>query len=1152
MAPITRSGFPRIPLAAARLVKVAVLAIVYYFFARWSLLLAFEGTNASPVWPPSGIALGAILLLGRGVWPAIAIGAFAANLMAFTTHHPLAAPTLGASTAIAIGNTLEALVGLTLLRYLKIIENPLEQPQHVFRFLMAVLLMCMVGAGIGTTTQVLGGFAPEAAAWSVWINWWLGDIGGILIVTPLALAWLGKTLDRPPLPLAKQLQLAVMLTVFASMSAIILSGEFSADRFDRVLLFACIPYMAWVAFQYGQRGVTLAALLLAGIAIGYTTHGVGPFATGNLNNSLILLVSFIVLSSTTGLILASEISQRTHFRGAVPSFADIRLPWFTLLAAIGITMVAWHMISSSTEREARSRLDAMAREIESDLHKHMSDYEQVLRAGSAIFAASQEVSRAEWRNYVDQLEIRKRFPGMQLFAFNPWIKPAEKEAYIQHIRAEGFLDYSIRPAGDREAYSPITYIEPFDDRNLRAFGFDTYSEPVRRAALVSARDTGRTTISGKVRLVQEDSDSDAPGFVMFVPVYRLNMPLGTTEERRASLQGYVSSAFRMDVLIQETVDSAQTMLGIEIYDGSTVSAASRMYRSRALESKDSQRLYRHNHIDIPLTAGDRTWTLRVAALPAFEASIDRQKAQIILVAGFVVSLLLFILVRSLAMTRENALGLAAEMTAALRASETKLRLLNSRLELATEAGGIGVWDWDILADILSWDKRMYEIYGIDPNAAGNSYDMWRQGVHPNDLERVETALFDALAGGPEFSTEFDIILPGGEIRKVKADAIVVRDEAGKPRHMIGTNLDITELRQTEESLRASEARFRSIFEHAPIGMGIISIEGRWLSVNNAICDILGYDKQELEQNASLQDVTFPADLAKELALIEQLKAGLISSYQLEKRYVHKDGKIVWALLTVTLLRDETGTPLYFIKQIMNITERIQSAARLQATLAEKDVLLKEVYHRVKNNLQVISSLFNLQLRLLPEGQARTALKESADRVRAMALVHEKLYQSNDLSSIALDGYIQDLCRQLAAASGLAERGISLATELEPVEIGLELAVPLGLLLNELVSNSIKHGFPDGRSGNILIRLTHLHEDARTVSLEIRDDGVGLPPDMDFYTRTSLGLKLVGTLSAQINARFLLDSHDGTVARLVFSIDEPLRPDKMDKPTMERG
>jgi len=1141
MAFITRSGFPRISFAAARLAKVAALAIVYYLFARWSLLLAFEGTNASPVWPPSGIALGAILLLGRGVWPAIAIGAFAANLMAFTAHHPMTTTTFAASTAIAIGNTLEALVGVALLRYLKIMENPLEQPQHVFRFLMTVLLMCMVAAGIGTITQILGGFAPETAAWSVWINWWLGDIGGILIVTPLALAWLGKTRDRPPLALASQLQLTVMLTVFAVMSAAIFSGAFFAARFDRVLLFACIPYMAWVAFQYGQRGVTLAALLLAGIAVGYTTHGVGPFAMGDLNNSLILLVSFIVLSTTTGLVLASEVSQRIQFRGAAPSFADIRLPWFTLLAAIGITMAAWHTISSDTEREARSRLNAMARESESDLRKHISDYEQVLRAGSAIFAASDKVTRSEWREYVEQLDIKNRFPGFKLFAFIPLVAASEKEAHIHRTREEGFPGYTIWPASNREAYAPITYLEPFDRRNVRAFGFDNYSEPVRQTALMRARDTGKTTISGKTFLLGEDINGNTPGFAMFVPVYRHGMPLGTMAERRAALQGYISSSFRMDVLIQEAIERKHPLLGIELYDDRQAGEATRVYRSQALQAEEPL-MYRSARVDMPLKIGDRTWTLRVKALPAFEASIDRQKAQIILVAGFIVSLLLFILMRSLAMTRENSLALAAEMTAALRASETKLRLLNSRLELATEAGGIGVWDWDILADALSWDKRMYEMYGIDPNSAGNSYDMWRQGMHPNDRERVETALFDALAGGAAFSTEFEIVLPGGKIRKIKADAIVVRDAAGKPHHMIGTNLDITELRQAEESLRASEARFRSIFEHAPIGMAIVSIEGRWLSVNNAICDILGYDKRELEQNTFLQDVTFPADLAKELALIEQLKAGLIPSYQLEKRYVHKDGKIVWALLTVTLLRDETGAPLYFIKQIMNITERIQSAARLQATLAEKEVLLKEVYHRVKNNLQVISSLFNLQLRLLPEGQARTALKESADRVRAMALVHEKLYQSSDLSSIALDGYIQDLCRQLAAASGLSERGISLATELEPVEIGLELAVPLGLLLNELVSNSIKHGFPDGRPGNILIRLTHLPENARTVSLEIRDDGVGLPPGMEIHAGTSLGLKLVGTLSAQINARFLLDSHEGTVARLVFSIDEPLRPD----------
>jgi PAS domain S-box-containing protein len=1270
-----QSGVLAVP-DQVQLLNIAVLAIVYYFAARWSLFLAFEGSNASPIWPPSGIALGAMLLLGRRVWPAITIGTFAANIVAFSAHHVIGLNAVNISLCIAIGNTLEALAGFYLLRYLKIIDNPLEQPQSVFKFLMVALLMCMVSAVVGTASLILGGTAPMAAKWAIWINWWLGDVGGVLIITPVILTCLNPRVYQTKLPFKVVAKMAAWLVGFAVLAVLIFSGDFLVDHIDRLLLYIFIPGLAWMAYAFGSRGVSLTSLLLAGIAVWGTTHGYGPFAIGDLNNSLILLISFIALCCVTGLVLAADLTQRALSQNAPVVMArNVITPWLTLLAGLAVTILAWHMISSDTENAARSRFNGMVADMTLEIREYMAAYEQILRGGVAVFAVSQEVTRGEWHAYAEQLEIGERFPGIQSIAFADWIVETKKEAHIRHVRAEGFPSYTVWPEGKREAYVPVNYIEPFDWRNQRAFGYDMFSESERHTAISRARDTGRTTISGKIRLAQENGQDEQAGFVMFAPVYRNGLPLSTVAERRAALLGFVCSGFRMNNLIDNIVGKQLLLMGLEIFDGRQINNTARMYNSTPVQLLDSQPMQHAYVAAAPLEIGDHLWTLRMTAQPAFEAAIDRQKAQVILIAGILVSLLLFILMRSLAIMRESALALANQMTTALRESEGKLRSLNSRMALAAEAGGIGVWDWDITENTVIWDERMYQMYQIPPDSANNTYAMWREHIHPDDLERIEDALKDALAGGKPYSVEYRIMLRDGQIRRLKANALITRDETGQPRHMIGINLDVTDLRQAEESLKASEKRFRSILEHAPIGMALVSLDGHWLDLNDAVCDLVGYSKDELSQ-LTFQDVTHPDDLEQDLAYVRQLLDGTIRSYQMEKRYIRKDRQIVWVLLTVTLMRDEHNAPMYFISQIEDITQRRLSESRLQdtlalksamlsssnlsiiatntdgvivsfnqaaqrmlqyeedevvghstlmilhdagevgkraarlsqqlnrpiepgfevltakpregqvderewsyirkdgtripvllsvtairdqannitgflaiasdiadrkqkeraiaAALAEKEVLLKEVYHRVKNNLQVITSLFNLQLRTLPEGAARVALKESADRVRVMALVHEKLYQSTDLSSIELDGYIQDLCQQLGSAAGAAQRGIIMLTEVEPVQIGLETAVPLGLLLNELISNSLKHGFPEGQSGVITVRLAHIGEDK--VVLEVADNGVGFPAGLDVHASPSLGLKLVAMLSDQLRGEFVMESRNGAYASLTFRLN----------------
>jgi len=356
--------------------------------------------------------------------------------------------------------------------------------------------------------------------------------------------------------------------------------------------------------------------------------------------------------------------------------------------------------------------------------------------------------------------------------------------------------------------------------------------------------------------------------------------------------------------------------------------------------------------------------------------------------------------------RDLAIVTVRDVTERKRAEE-KLNMLNNRLALATRAGGIAVWEWDLVTGELVWDERMYELYKARKEGANGAYEMWRERLYPDDVARAERERDEALAGAREYATEFRIVWPDGQIRVIRANAIVSRDAAGKPLRMTVINIDVTESRQREEAIGVA--------------------------------------------------------------------------------------------------------------------------------LREKETLLKELYHRVKNNLQVITSLFNLQGRTLPEGPARTALTEGAGRVQAMALVHEKLYQSGNLSSISLDSYIADLCVQLGRAVSAEQRGVTLSAEVAPMEIGLETAVPLGLLMNELISNCLKHAFPDERGGRIVVRLDR--EGDGLARLTVSDNGVGFPPGINPTYSHTLGLKLVAALSRQLDGRFFLENRGGAWASLVFRLNE---------------
>jgi len=314
---------------------------------------------------------------------------------------------------------------------------------------------------------------------------------------------------------------------------------------------------------------------------------------------------------------------------ARPAFA-----WITLALLLSLTI--WSALYANREIAIRAedrfvyRVSKQLQEIEARMH----DQEQVLYGASGLFKSSEFVSREEWRVYVESLQLSKWLPGIQGVGFSQMLSRDQKARHEAEMRRAGFPDYAIYPDGEREIYSSIIYLEPFSGRNLRAFGFDMYSDPVRREAMNRAMDTGNPALSGKVTLVQEMGREIQSGFLMYLPIYRKDMPHNTVESRRAALLGFVYSPFRARDLMASIFNDPQRDIELELFDQAALP------ENLLFESAPAQQLEGLT-ADQSLGIAGRKWVLRFRSNPMFKKSLGNPFPLIILGIGALISVLVF-------------------------------------------------------------------------------------------------------------------------------------------------------------------------------------------------------------------------------------------------------------------------------------------------------------------------------------------------------------------------------------------------------------------------------------------------------------------------------------------------------------------------------
>lgn len=335
------------------------------------------------------------------------------------------------------------------------------------------------------------------------------------------------------------------------------------------------------------------------------------------------------------------------------------------------------------------------------------------------------------------------------------------------------------------------------------------------------------------------------------------------------------------------------------------------------------------------------------------------------------------------------------------------------------------------------------------------------------------------------------------------------------------------IEERTELLVKSEHKFRTVLETAPDAMLVVSTDGLIEYANNQATLLFGYGFKELVGKSI--EILVPVDLREKHVSqrAEYIKNPAVRPMGVAREVVglHKNGLVIPVEICLGIssgLEEKKG---FVIVSVRDVSTKRKTEEKIKAALVEKEILLREIHHRVKNNLNVVSSLLELQSKTVPESLVEV-FRESQNRILSMALIHEKLYQSKNLSEVDFDDYVNELVPSLLHSYGINPERIKTKIDIEDLQLSIDTAIPCSLIISELVSNSLKHAFKKDAKGNLRVALRH-DKKLGVNELVVQDDGVGIKKDVDIFKSKSLGLKLVSMLTRQLGGKLALDQDSGT-------------------------
>ncbi|MGB7323565.1 MAG: CHASE domain-containing protein [Rubripirellula sp.] len=621
--------------------------------------------------------------------------------------------------------------------------------------------------------------------------------------------------------------------------------------------------------------------------------------------------------------------------------------WLVIGLSLGLTLFAWHYARVQQDAKIQLQFDREADQAVSLVVDRMRTYEEALWSGVAFVTTIEgEIDHQKWDDYAARLKLDNRYPGINGIGLIASLEASELDSFLESQRITR-PDFNVHPKVEGKERWPIFAISPTVG-NEQAVGLDMTHETNRITAARKARDTKSTQITGPITLVQDATQT--PGFLFFAPYYRAAASSQQTNAPE-SFEGLVYAPFVVRKLIYGTLEKSRRRIGIRISDMSEVLFDEHVETDPDF---DPDPLVRN---EIPIDLYGRTWVFDVRSTRSFRRSINSSQSTSILVAGLLINAMLLGLFYLISQSARRSLGFADKMTEELAC-----------FSLAASVNRIGIFDFDIQSNQFKWNDAMYGLFQQDRQSFTPTYDSVLGCIHPDDRPALEAAFRGKIDDRETFDSEYRIQLDSGEVRYLHSRAAIFRDSDGHAIRLLGSDTDITKTRLATQELDSTLRIQSAIQDAAGVSMITTNESGMIVSVNKTAESMLGYSREELEFKttpAILHDsdevIQRAAELTEELG--REIKPGfevftaMSADGAMEQRewsYLRKDGTRFPALLTVTSIRDNSGTVTGYLGVAADISDRKKAdlaIAKSNKQLARSNEELAQFAYIASHDLQ---------------------------------------------------------------------------------------------------------------------------------------------------------------------------------------------------------
>ncbi|MDX1925596.1 MAG: PAS domain S-box protein [Pirellulaceae bacterium] len=1128
-----------------------IVALAYLVTGYTGLMMPAIGTSVSLIWLPTGIAVAALRRWGFRCWWGVALGAISVNLA-------IGNPFLLAC-GIAVGNTLGPLLA-TLILVRTGFSLQLKRSRDILLLSGAAAVGMLVSATVGVFCLSMAGSLTDGHALA-WLIWWAGDTTGAIAAAPLLFV-----LNRAEIHalLRRRAELGIWAATIVAAGLGVFVFNTGVQRPPLPIAFIPLPLILWGAMRYGPIGTSFGIIVLSLCATFGAASGSGLFSRSAPTEGLALIWLFMitcvilgwmvsVLDSTKvrafetarqleraleeaslGFLLADADRRITHVGGDFT-----RLTGYSATEILGRScrILQGPETDPSVVDKLRSSLTC-ARIFDDDLLNYRKDGTTFWNG--LLISPIHDV-HGELSGFIGiQRDVTERKSVQAALARSEERLRENRDRLNFLMSSSPTVIYTASPTGE----FPATFVSANVHSQLGYEPQQFTSDPGFWASRIHPDDAARVRVelaalfehdhhsyeyrfrssSGDYRWMHDEMllKRDAAGNPMEIVGYwsdvtvRYMAELSLKESEARYRQMFKSNPQPMWVY------DLETLAFLAVNDAAIAKYGYSRDEFLALTIKD---------IRPPEDVAALLDNVASIANGLDEAGVWRHQLKN--------GQLIWVRITSHTLTfngRPAEVVLAQDVTDQLQAEES-LRASEELFRQAFEYSAVGM-------ALVSPDGQFLRVNASLQSILGYTEAELLQTTcvavtAPEDRAADKQWVEPMLAGRMDrHSTEKRYIRSDGSVVWVLLTVSIVRDKAHRPVNFVAQFQDVTARRVAELAVRESEEKLRIFVENAPAGVAMLDRELRYISYSRRWLTDYGLGKQHLVGRSHYE--VFPEITDRWKAIHRRCLTG-VSEFCEQDRFDRGDGSASYLRWEIQPWYDATGAVggLVFFTEL--ITDRINAEEQIKASLREKESLLKEVHHRVKNNLQIITSLLNLQAETVQDPTTLKLLRESQNRVRSMALVHETLYRSGDLGWIDFGTYVDAICSYLSRAYGIDNYRIHIEVHVDQISLDLDRAIPCGLIINELVSNALKYAFPENRSGRITVQLTSNSDQNYTLAVE--DDGVGLPPDLDLGKIKSLGLQLVSDLVRQLNGSIVI----ATAPRAGFFIRFPAQFPQAQRP-----